>query len=658
MTVGMGLPALLIIALVANIIITNYNNRNFSIIMGNNLHFMNSISSVIIQTQRERGLSAIFVKTGEQDKLTSQREAADRDVKALRELLAENEPGRKFFKGLGDLLDELSSVRQVVKPGAPAAEVLSAYTSLVRRLLKLNSLAVNGPTAFGLGKTMGSVAILAEAQEAAALLRGTTSGLIASGAVPTDAEWQKVSYLSTAVLVSLDSPSLVLTDANKKKLAELRQGEALKNTQMGAIKVLRSKGGTGSADEATAFFREASAVVDGISDLTRAVLSNLLERADKGKAEAGRTLAIVSVLGLIFIAGMVILIVWMVKGIVKPVVRTSAMLKDIAEGEGDMTKRLDVASKDEIGDMARWFNLFIEKIQGVIHGISDNAQSLSSSATNLSAISAQMSDGAGETSARANGVAAAAEEMSSNMNSVAAATEEASTNMGIVASSAGQMTDTVTEIARNMEKARAITAEAVANARSASVKVDELGISARDIGKVTETITEISEQTNLLALNATIEAARAGEAGKGFAVVANEIKELARQTAEATREIRGKINGIQQSTAGTVSQIQGISQVIDEINGIVSTIATAAEEQSVTMREIATNVNQAAQGIQEVTQNVAQSSAVSGEIARDIAGVNQAAGEMADGSNLVKMNAAELNSQAEQLKELVGRFKV
>jgi methyl-accepting chemotaxis protein len=109
--------------------------------------------------------------------------------------------------------------------------------------------------------------------------------------------------------------------------------------------------------------------------------------------------------------------------------------------------------------------------------------------------------------------------------------------MGMVAATVEQMTDTVTEIALNMEKAREITTEAVSDVKSASEKVDELGRSARDIGKVTETITGISEQTNLLALNATIEAARAGEAGKGFAVVANEIKELARQTATATRDI-------------------------------------------------------------------------------------------------------------------------
>jgi methyl-accepting chemotaxis protein len=188
--------------------------------------------------------------------------------------------------------------------------------------------------------------------------------------------------------------------------------------------------------------------------------------------------------------------------------------------------------------------------------------------------------------------------------------------------------------------------------------VNELGEAAKAISKVTEVITEISEQTNLLALNATIEAARAGEAGKGFAVVANEIKELAKQTANATMEIKEKISGIQDSTSVTVSEIGQITQVIGDVNDIVATIAAATEEQLAAAREISGNISQASTGIQEVNESLAQSSAVSSEIAKDIADVNQESAKMTNSSSQVDMSANDLKGLADELELVVGRFKV
>jgi methyl-accepting chemotaxis protein len=346
------------------------------------------------------------------------------------------------------------------------------------------------------------------------------------------------------------------------------------------------------------------------------------------------------------------------KKITGPIKDTSAVLRDIAEGEGDLTRRLEIQGKDEMGEMAHWFNVFIEKLQGIIADVAKNAAQLDHSSTELSTISDQMTEGVGHTSNKANTVAAAAEEMSTNLSSVAVAIEEATTNMNMVASAADEMTATISEIAENSEKGNSITSNAVDQARTASKRVEELGRAAQDIGNVTETITEISEQTNLLALNATIEAARAGEAGKGFAVVANEIKELAKQTAEATQEIKAKIEGVQGSTSGAVKEITEISAIINEVSEIVSTIATAVEEQSVTTKEIANNVAQASQGVEEVNQNVAQSSTVSGEIAQDIAGVNQASSEMANSSSQINLSTESLSKLAAELNKMVGKFKV
>jgi len=381
------------------------------------------------------------------------------------------------------------------------------------------------------------------------------------------------------------------------------------------------------------------------------VLSNkaMLDTASSTKRNVAVVTGICIALGLL-------LAVLMARIIARPIMGAVGFAEILSSG--DFTQSLDIDQKDEIGVLSNSLNKVKSSLSQMFKNIATGIETLSSSSSELSVISEQLTSGTEHTSGKANTVATAAEEMSANMNSVAAATEQASTNMAMVATASEEMTSTINEIAQNSEKARTITGEAVSQARSASDSVGELGRAAQDIGKVTEAITDISEQTNLLALNATIEAARAGEAGKGFAVVANEIKELARQTAEATQEIKEKIGGIQNTTAGTVKEIEQISTVINEVNEIVTTIATAVEEQSVTTKEIAGNVTQAATGIQEVTQNVSQSSTVAGEIAKDIMEVNQASGDMANSSSQVNMSAAELSNLADQLKEMVERFRV
>lgn len=355
---------------------------------------------------------------------------------------------------------------------------------------------------------------------------------------------------------------------------------------------------------------------------------------------------------------MICLSLFVVGGITKPLQKLSLMIKDIAEGEGDLTKRLAVTSKDEVGEMSGYFNVFVEKIQSLIKSIADNVQTLTASSSDLAEISRQLSSAAKNSADMSSSVAAASEEMSSNFQSVSAAMEQSTSNVNTIASSTEEMTATVGEIAGSAEKARLITDAAVKKSQATSIKMNELGESAKKIGRVTEAITEISEQTNLLALNATIEAARAGEAGKGFAVVANEIKELARQTAAATVDIKNQINDMQTTSATTVSEIKEISEVIVDINDVINTIATSVEEQSAATSEIAGNIAQASQGIAEVNENVAQSTIVVADITRNVTEISNQSRQVGDVSLQVQSSAQGLSDLSEQLNILVKKFKI
>ena len=186
----------------------------------------------------------------------------------------------------------------------------------------------------------------------------------------------------------------------------------------------------------------------------------------------------------------------------------------------------------------------------------------------------------------------------------------------------------------------------------------QLGQAAQEIGQVTETITDISSQTNLLALNATIEAARAGSAGKGFAVVANEIKELAKQTAAATEDIKLKISGVQNSSGSVITDIEKITGVISEVGHLISGIATAIEEQATVTQDVASNIAQASEGVRMANDQVAEISSVSGSIAQDLASVSNATDEIRSGGEQVKESSQELSRLAEQLQALVKQFVV
>jgi methyl-accepting chemotaxis protein len=253
-----------------------------------------------------------------------------------------------------------------------------------------------------------------------------------------------------------------------------------------------------------------------------------------------------------------------------------------------------------------------------------------------------MASGSTELETTAQSMTGTAERTNQRATIVGSAATEASTRVQTVAAAAEELSSSISEISRQVAQSADITARAVDNARRTDVTVRALADGAQQIEHVAELISSIAGQTNLLALNATIEAARAGEAGRGFAVVAAEVKSLASQTAEATKEIGTRITQIQSATREAVEAIQGITATIEEVSVIATAIGSAIEEQGAATAEIARNVTQTAKATQEVTTN--------------IGGVSTAANETGGAASLVLSAASNLSKQAEQLSGEVNVF--
>ncbi|MFH2092838.1 MAG: methyl-accepting chemotaxis protein [Pseudomonadota bacterium] len=370
-----------------------------------------------------------------------------------------------------------------------------------------------------------------------------------------------------------------------------------------------------------------------------------------------QTIQMLGIAAIVFI-GIIILCLTIISGISKVLNSMIEGVKDIAQGEGDLTKRIKVDSKDELGQLGDWFNQFLDKLQKIIRQIRDESENVDKASIGLSEISSKMTQSAELTSQEADNVSLATGEMSDSLSSVAAAMEESSNNANIVAAAAEEMNATITEIAQNAEKTRDISESAAQKTIESGKMMNALNEAANSIGKVTETINDISDQTNLLALNATIEAARAGEAGKGFAVVANEIKDLANQTANATKDIKAQIENIQSVSGTTIKSINEVIDVINDAKEMVTAIAAAVSEQSAATREISSNIEQLSHGIREVNENVAQSSMVASQISEDIANVNSESAQITQNSNIVKDNADHLKTMAEKLKKIVNTFVI
>lgn len=366
---------------------------------------------------------------------------------------------------------------------------------------------------------------------------------------------------------------------------------------------------------------------------------------DEVLAPVKKQLAALTTTGLAFLVIGLIVVILLLRALLKPLGTLNERVASIVEGEGDLTRRIDVGRRtDEIGMLAEKLNRFIENVHGIISQIAAASRSLSSESAQLNSTSAGISSNAERVASQTVTVATASEEMAATASDIANNCHMAADSIKMAAETTRTSFLVVTSTVNGIRERGETTRQ---NARA----ISSLGERSEQIGEIVATIEDIADQTNLLALNAAIEAARAGEQGRGFAVVADEVRALAERTTRATKEIGAMIRAIQQETRSAITSMEsgvketerGVEEAsqleealinilnqVESVTAQVGQIATAAEEQTATTNEITNNIQQVTSVVQET----------------------------ALGSQQTAQTASQLSGLADELQRIVGKFKL
>ena len=583
--------------------------------------------NLVHDVQAERGATALFVASGGRrfaDQLKKLRAATDSSIGAFEgESVKVKSELPKFAARLDEVHEKLAQViRARAKAdtlAAPVTELVPVYTVLVRSLIDTTALYARNTGDAHIGDLLRGYSALNNIKEVTGRERALLSSAFTAGNLNAadflalrDLLQARRTYEAT--LATLAPAELLQIVAKFKDTAEVKEFNRIESFAAG-------KGGAGALAgiDSEYWYGVATRRINNLHDAETEIQSLLRTAAATMRSEAMRNLWRDAVIVLAGLMSAVMLGLLITHNITR---RLKGTLVDIdTMVNGNLTVRAADSGGDELGTFVSGLNRLADRMHVVLRSVNEASHAIRDSSTRLTQTASVLSSGTEQTSVQSRIIADATIEVTRKLESLSSAIEEMSISIG--------------EISKHGAQAARMAAEANEAVTQSARTIDELGHSAEDIGTVTQMISFVADQTKMLALNASIEAAGAGEAGKGFSVVASEVKELARQTADSTEEIRAKIEAIQSRTNNAVDTVSRIGDFVGRLRDINSSIASTVEEQSMVVREIAEHISSAVAAANEVSNNISGISTAAAEGARE---------------------ASESSGQAKSMLELSGRL--
>lgn len=628
------------------------------------------VSALVHELQKERGISAGFIgKKGEgtfAEKLTEQRELTDQQLKHFYEVAEVSHVdsfGTVFegkFQAALDMVAQLNEQRTAVSGlSLTVGEMAKYYTKTISLLLDtVGEMAVLSSNVEVTNSIVAYINLL-QAKERTGIERAMGANGFGKGDFAPAIHQRFVSLIAQQQAF-LSNFFAYASPAQKAFYEETVKGPVVDEVA-GLRNVARESAYGGSLGGVTGahWFDAITQKINLLKQVEDRLAGDLQAQVFALEGQAlqlfmaaviGFVVLMIATAGVVFIA---------VRSVTGPVASITDQMSVLASG--DLSVQIDGTDRgDELGEMARAVLVF--KDQGKEARRLDEAQKgerergerekrealvalAADVESSLDPVVNEVSAASGRLRSTAEGLSEAARQASERAGNASSAVDNAAGNVQTVASASEELSSSIGEISRQVSQSRDISSKAMTEAETAGATVNSLAEAAQKIGDVVNLIQDIAEQTNLLALNATIEAARAGEAGKGFAVVANEVKSLANQTAKATEEIGTQIGDMQSATGNTVSAIEAVRGIIEDIGSTTAAIAAAVEEQDAATREISRNAQEVARGTQEVTSNVsgiAEAASTSGRSADDVLDASE---QLSKGSQVLRSKLDEFLQQ-------------